>query len=191
VQQQQVLNAVEWEMTRRFFDGASGAAEAQRRTLREALERSKSPAKRAELSEELGQMEQMIEAAKVKPVAGRLPRNHQYAGKEMPVDADTVRVLKQKEINAPAVRFTEDGFPDFSPWVAKDVRIVLTGRVQSDIEVANRLAGWRSTPKGYRWHHHQELGRMQLVPDRLHTAVGHTGGTAGYKHVTGDLTAYK
>jgi hypothetical protein len=61
----------------------------------------------------------------------------------------------------------------------------LAGRRQLDYDAANRLAGWRSTPKGYTWHHHQELGRMQLVPEELHIAVGHTGGAAVHKHVTG------
>jgi hypothetical protein len=68
----------------------------------------------------------------------------------------------------------------------KDVDIKqLSGRRLDDYDAANRLAGWRSTPKGYRWHHHQALGRMQLVPEELHKFVGHTGGAAVYKHVTG------
>jgi filamentous hemagglutinin len=29
---------------------------------------------------------------------------------------------------------------------------------------------------GLSWHHHQQFGRMQLVPRRIHQAVGHTGG---------------
>jgi filamentous hemagglutinin len=31
---------------------------------------------------------------------------------------------------------------------------------------------------GLSWHHHQQVGRMQLIPTPLHQAVGHTGGFA-------------
>lgn len=29
---------------------------------------------------------------------------------------------------------------------------------------------------GYIWHHHQDLGRMQLVPKKIHNKTGHIGG---------------
>jgi hypothetical protein len=32
------------------------------------------------------------------------------------------------------------------------------------------------TPDGFTWHHHQEAGRMQLVPTEIHQKSGHTGG---------------
>ncbi|MEM7776375.1 MAG: HNH endonuclease [Pseudomonadota bacterium] len=35
-------------------------------------------------------------------------------------------------------------------------------------------AGNQKIP-GYTWHHHQDTGRMQLVPTDIHSAVGHTG----------------
>jgi len=31
-------------------------------------------------------------------------------------------------------------------------------------------------PHGYTWHHHQQPGRMQLVPFGVHAAVQHSGG---------------
>ncbi len=31
-------------------------------------------------------------------------------------------------------------------------------------------------PEGYTWHHHEDLGRMQLVPSDIHEKTGHTGG---------------
>ena len=34
----------------------------------------------------------------------------------------------------------------------------------------------RAQIDGWRWHHHQERGRMQLVPAELHDRTGHTGG---------------
>lgn len=32
------------------------------------------------------------------------------------------------------------------------------------------------TPEGYTWHHHQDVGRMQLVDARVHSANRHDGG---------------
>lgn len=32
------------------------------------------------------------------------------------------------------------------------------------------------TPDGYTWHHHEELGKMQLVDAEIHAHTGHTGG---------------
>ncbi|WP_206093783.1 HNH endonuclease [Paludifilum halophilum] len=29
---------------------------------------------------------------------------------------------------------------------------------------------------GFTWHHHQEEGKMQLVPTNIHSRTGHTGG---------------
>ncbi|MBO2930305.1 MULTISPECIES: HNH endonuclease [Pseudomonadaceae] len=31
---------------------------------------------------------------------------------------------------------------------------------------------------GYTWHHHQDSGRMQLVPELIHSKTGHIGGEA-------------
>lgn len=31
-------------------------------------------------------------------------------------------------------------------------------------------------PEGYTWHHHEDPGRMQLVPSDIHEKTGHTGG---------------
>ncbi|MHB1042661.1 MAG: DUF7948 domain-containing protein [Eubacteriales bacterium] len=33
-------------------------------------------------------------------------------------------------------------------------------------------------PRGFTWHHHQELGRLQLVDSEIHSLTGHTGGRA-------------
>jgi hypothetical protein len=36
-------------------------------------------------------------------------------------------------------------------------------------------AGKKKIP-GYTWHHHQDVGRMQLVPTDIHRWVKHIGG---------------
>ena len=30
--------------------------------------------------------------------------------------------------------------------------------------------------EGFTWHHHQDTGRMQLVPDMIHEKTAHIGG---------------
>ncbi|MFP8733597.1 HNH endonuclease [Klebsiella aerogenes] len=44
-------------------------------------------------------------------------------------------------------------------------------------EVKRINAGSYKIPN-YTWHHHQDLGRMQLVPTNKHNPTGHIGGEA-------------
>ncbi|MFV0505588.1 MAG: HNH endonuclease, partial [Bacteroidales bacterium] len=78
------------------------------------------------------------------------------------------------------VPFTEKGFPNFTNYLYKggkaDVTIKPTGTRVGDFAAANSIAGYSSTPKGYTWHHHQTMGRMQLVRTTVHLQTGHTGG---------------
>ncbi|MFU2080960.1 MULTISPECIES: HNH endonuclease [Avibacterium] len=34
----------------------------------------------------------------------------------------------------------------------------------------------KPTIDGFTWHHHQDTGRMQLIPERIHQETGHIGG---------------
>jgi hypothetical protein len=34
----------------------------------------------------------------------------------------------------------------------------------------------RFVTEAYTWHHHQDVGRMQLVPRKIHADTGHVGG---------------
>ena len=126
-----------------------------------------------------------IEAAEVEPIAGRLPINHQYAGKEFP------RELLSSRYRAKGLRFKPTGYPDFEPYAItlpngkKTVRIELTGSHHADEALANRAAGLKGKPEGYTWHHLEDEGEMMLVPTDLHDDVPHTGGRAHYKHRTG------
>jgi RHS repeat-associated protein len=78
------------------------------------------------------------------------------------------------------VQFDKNGFPVFEPKhlhpKTNSVRIELTGDRKVDEAFANRVAGFGSTPEGYLWHHHQQLGVMQLVKKDIHEGVGHSGG---------------
>lgn len=79
--------------------------------------------------------------------------------------------------------FTGSGFPDFSRYSKANVRVKLTpGKPKLDFKAANKAAGFTETPDNFTWHHHQDVGRLQLVPTRLHnTLVKHTGGVAVIK----------
>ena len=83
------------------------------------------------------------------------------------------------------VPFDVHGFPDFSAHLYKgglnDVHIKPTGSRAADEAAANLEAGYDATPAGYTWHHHQEMGRMQLVESKVHNSTGHTGGYSIYK----------
>jgi len=104
------------------------------------------------------------------------------------------------------VRFDKNGFPEFETrfeTILDDIHIG-SGRPEPHIKAANKklldairadpelartlkltqeqvnsLLSSRSAPDGYAWHHHQDVGRMQLITDAEHVlAVPHTGGMA-------------
>ena len=80
------------------------------------------------------------------------------------------------------VVYNSKGYPDFSRYLyngtdgLSQVRIQLTGTRAGDFAAANRAAGFTRTPRGYRWHHHEDLGLMQLVRTRVHSQFWHSGG---------------
>ncbi|MCF6253008.1 MAG: HNH endonuclease [Methylococcaceae bacterium] len=88
---------------------------------------------------------------------------------------------RTKEINkitgGKPVKF-KNGYPDFSDYSEKTVKIDMRGNHGSDFTQANKAAGYNGTPKGMTWHHHQDGITMQLVPKKLHNEVPHTGGVS-------------
>ncbi|HEY0252733.1 MAG TPA: HNH endonuclease [Kofleriaceae bacterium] len=85
--------------------------------------------------------------------------------------------------------FDED---DLYPNGPSDINIgYLCGTRAGDFAAANNLAGYNSTPKigtvSYTWHHHLELGRMQLVKTTVHQQCSHDGGVAVWKKATGTI----
>lgn len=201
-----------------FFDGVEERARAKRNELRDQRADA-SPEEWAQLRTEMDGAELVLEASLVKPVQGRLPINHEFAGRSVTLDhidekiADltieaTERVRLQEarvvmvEMGISEVRFTRDGYPDFSPFVYErngvraDVEIQLQGVRGLDDTAANKAyrektgdRAWKK-PSDYTWHHVEVVGRMFLVDKRIHDAIKHTGGVALYRMLTGDLTAY-
>jgi len=74
------------------------------------------------------------------------------------------------------IPFDKAGHPDFSGVAKAEVKIAQTGSRAGDFRAANEAAGFRKTPEGYTWHHHQDRTTMQLVPRDIHAQTGHTGG---------------
>jgi hypothetical protein len=104
------------------------------------------------------------------------------------------------------IRFDRNGFPEFEPKFETliDNGHIGTGKPQAHFKAANqklssaiekdpelaRLLGLSSdevtalassdlAPTRHKWHHHQDVGRMQLITDAEHqAAIPHTGGMA-------------
>jgi HNH/ENDO VII superfamily nuclease len=102
----------------------------------------------------------------------------------------TERYNAEKKI----IEANSGGFEDFSNYLYEhgpsDVNIgALRGSDKADFAAANKIAGYRSTPSGYTWHHHEDLGRMQLVKTSVHDAaqsgLHHSGGRSIWKQVFG------
>ena len=103
------------------------------------------------------------------PTPGTIPnprgvtiRNKDLAGKNHPVTG---------------VPFDKQGFADFKAagHVKNEQTFPHTGNRDRDFATANAMAGYTSTPTGMTWHHHQSGQIMQLVPNGIHRATGHTG----------------
>jgi A nuclease of the HNH/ENDO VII superfamily with conserved WHH len=177
-----VTRRLYWEMQRRYFDAYLAAAKHAKREATTALKRS---AKDVAAQQRLAASELAEEAATVKPIAGRLPQNHELAGKQFPAD------LLPPQYRAKGVKFTPEGYPDFTPHARQlpngkmRVEVPYTGSRAADDALANAKAGLKHTPDDLTWHHVEDGVTMILVPKNLHKIVKHTGGTAAYKHIRG------
>jgi hypothetical protein len=123
----------------------------------------------------------------VEKVGKFYPRNAKFAGKIFQMEDATEKMkisypnLSQKYPNG--VEFDINGYPVFEPYVIKKVEVPnLIGDHYEDFKKANDAAGYKSTPKGYTWHHHQDTMTMELIPKDLHRVVAHTGGAALIKN---------
>ncbi|HUF81460.1 MAG TPA: HNH endonuclease, partial [Burkholderiales bacterium] len=115
------------------------------------------------------------------------------------------RWFKLRNTQNPQTRiwYNERGHPIFDPVAKFDTRVpdrirwnpdprthqseatrqlkvaIDSGQVNPRLFAPDELAAiysGRSTIPRYRWHHHQEFGRMQLVPEDIHTKTTHIGG---------------
>jgi hypothetical protein len=116
-----------------------------------------------------------IYATTVSKVNGRWPINGMYAGREFPLSSELAAKYPK------GIRFTEDGYPDFSPYTLKTAKVDKFTTRSSDFTKADKQAGITEADReanGWTWHHHQDGKTLQLVPTDLHKFVKHTGGFA-------------
>jgi hypothetical protein len=122
----------------------------------------------------------------VKPIDNRMPRNAMWAGKVMPAEEVGKKLNKyhKKNVHNPyqqGVAFTGEGFPDFTKYSIRRVKIKMTGNGKIDQKLADEAAGFVGTnkrPDGYTWHHHYDRETMELIPTDLNGAIGHDGGAS-------------
>ncbi len=171
-----------WELQRTYFDAYQKAAKQAKREARAALDKS---AGDLAAQQKLTHAELAEEATNVKPIAGRLPPNHKYAGHDFPNELLPPKYRKK------GVRFSKEGHPDFAPHARElpngknYVEIEYTGSRRADEALANKKAKLAEIPDGWTWHHAEDMKTMYLVPTDLHEAVKHSGGAAKYKHASG------
>jgi hypothetical protein len=182
VEKTKVTRIIYWELQRKYFQGYLAAARRAKSEAKAALRKTPTS---SSAQQRLEQAELAEEAAVTPPIAGRLPRNHEFAGKQFP------NHLLPPAYRQQGLRFSEAGYPDFSPHAQtlsngqKSVQITYTGSRAGDFAAANTKVGYKKTPHGFRWHHHEDMKTMLLVPEDLHDLVKHTGGVATYKHTSG------
>jgi hypothetical protein len=118
-------------------------------------------------------LDEVVPADAIRKVNGRNPINSGYAGQVYHLSGD----LAAKYPNG--VRFTRDGFPDFTPYKMLEIKVDdLTGNYARDAAAANRALDLPATPAGYVWHHVEDAETLILIPRDIHNAVRHTGGSA-------------
>lgn len=104
-----------------------------------------------------------------------------------------------KEGTAQATRYSEgitftNGYPRFEKYSKATVKFdspslqsvengtCLTGNYSRDSRLANTIMGYSETPKGYVWHHVEDMETMILVPQDVHSVafggMPHTGGAS-------------
>jgi hypothetical protein len=123
----------------------------------------------------LRQLRQPIKSEMIKPINATDYRGQTY---KFPEGSDLAKKYPR------GVKFTKNGFPDFSPYARATVKIRMKGG-SADAKAANKAAGPRITDNmgPETWHHVEDRTTMQLVPYDLHYAVKHTGGEAIIRHL--------
>lgn len=132
---------------------------------------------RAQMRDETGAIE--IGRDGIAVVNGRRTINSQWAGRvfDGPQWTDALRAKYPD-----GVRFTGQGFPDFSPYAKETLDdLPLTMNRNKDFQMANESMGWKRRPRGWTWHHVEDGKTLQLIPTDLHKAIGHAGGVAAMK----------
>ncbi len=158
----------------KYFDNAKyldEAADGIRQSDR--LDTALDSRKAAKEFDSLDNVDEIVEGTGEAAYDGVRIINKKYAGKVFDLSGDLAKKYPD------GVKFTKNGFPDFSPYNIKRVEVDdLVGDTYYDFIKANKAAGFSSTPLGYTWHHVEDGRTLLLVPSDLHSAVRHTGGAS-------------
>jgi hypothetical protein len=196
-QAQEIANHLQHTVAQNYFaEVEKGAIKLRDKAEKKILEKGDSAA-----AEDYVAADTVVEATAVRPVGGRLPLNHQYAGSYFPKEQLPANLRQLCDnVGLPGIPITRTGEPDFTPWIYRtggvtgDVDIGrLTGKYDGpktdpgDFQLADKKAGFTKAnprPDGYTWHHH-EGSRLILVPTDIHHAYQHAGPAALFRGVTG------
>lgn len=127
-------------------------------------------------------------------IFNRYPINARYAGGKWRNNDPSLMPPGFLEKYPGGIDFNEKGFPIFDNYVYPHDPSVMKHDVGTDLNIKNPTGSSRrdihladkqlGIDREYRkrnnlvWHHHEDTGRMQLIPVDLHRAVRHTGGYA-------------
>jgi hypothetical protein len=101
-------------------------------------------------------------------------------------DKDMLAEYKYLRDNEAVVRECDFKPADLCTNGPNDINVgLLCGYRSGDEAAANNLAGFGTTPDNCTWHHHQDLGRMQLVKTAIHERCSHDGGASIWKEALG------
>lgn len=128
-----------------------------------------------------------VAAVKSEPRFAKVLKLYERTKKEVTKELKDKKAWKTGEY-----AFDQDMFPKFSgdkmcpKQPITEVNIGMPcGTYEGDFAAANSIAGLGKTPKDCTWHHHEDLGVMQLVSTKAHNAERHTGGLAIWRRVIG------
>ncbi|GHS95210.1 hypothetical protein AGMMS49949_09450 [Alphaproteobacteria bacterium] len=113
--------------------------------------------------------------------------NAEYAGRMFDMSKLSSALQRKYPHGVP---FTGSGFPDFTRYSIRRVKIKITGDNNKDALQADKAAGFvgiNKRPDGYTWHHHHDCETMELIPTDLNAAISHTGGAAIVRAKLGDF----
>jgi hypothetical protein len=123
-------------------------------------------------------------------------RNGDLAGKthpktNVPFDVDGFAKFEEKgHVYLDAASYTKDStkqFEEASKKLYDEIQLDPVLRSKFTPDEIEMFKNGLYPVKKYRWHHHQDPGKLQLVDNNLHEMTGHTGGNAIWGHGSGSI----
>lgn len=106
-----------------------------------------------------------------------------FEKKEINIDGETVEGVFPNFDEVTSVELTEDMYKSKDSEQFKYCNTELKKQIENNPELKVKFTDEQieqieagRTPKGYTWHHSEEVGKMELVDTGIHAKTGHTGG---------------